>query len=369
MSNERLVMVSVTTLESLISMARSHVEDIESGVEEGIYQASENQDVGGKKSAIELAEGTLLEALNGSGNVAEELSLVYETYVCHCADGTIEWGYCFKQLGSDDVEFDLAIAGAKLDEATDARMQADFARLEWAAKAVCAAPGHSAALAKVDQAFDGLNSLLDSSGALEAEGTQRAVYTLRLAIVEALGDELRISAARDSLVGMKTFEVTGYGFDASTDSTDDRVFWVKAQNHDEVRQALAGTNATFHDTIDADDSIDYYLPAQAGLLNAKLLEFEVDLPQVMSRNAIAVTFESRWEEGVVSTGAYLDLDSGIVFDIEDSAQGAEFEHLIGEFVLIGDREVAVQMEPDDNYRIDAPTLAFIKVEVDARTAA
>ena len=79
--------------------------------------------------------------------------------------------------------------------------------------------------------------------------------------------------------------------------------------------------------------------------------------------AIEVVFESRWEEGVIETNAKLDLDSGVVFDIVVSDVGSEYENLIGEFVVVGDREVAVEVEPDDNYRIDAPTLAAIKVEV------
>lgn len=72
----------------------------------------------------------------------------------------------------------------------------------------------------------------------------------------------------------KIFEVTGFGFDGSSDETDDRVFWITAQSHDEVKQAVAGTNAGFHDTIDSETDIDFHLPADAELLKAKLLEFE-----------------------------------------------------------------------------------------------
>jgi hypothetical protein len=86
----------------------------------------------------------------------------------------------------------------------------------------------------------------------------------------------------------------------------------------------------------------------------------------MKQNTIAVIFESRWEEGFVSTDARLDLDTGIVYEIVESDAGSEYEHLIGEFVLVGDREVAVELEPDDKYRIDAPTLAAIKVEVNGK---
>lgn len=73
---------------------------------------------------------------------------------------------------------------------------------------------------------------------------------------------------------MKTFEVTGCGFDGATDETDDRVFWVKALSHDEVRAALAGTKAGFHEIIGSETDIDFHLPVQADLLKGKLLEFE-----------------------------------------------------------------------------------------------
>ena len=98
-------------------------------------------------------------------------------------------------------------------------------------------------------------------------------------------------------------------------------------------------------------------------------EFIAELSRILqpeqceNRNAVAVTFESRWEEGTVSTDAYLDLDTGVVFGIVESDAGEDYEHLIGEFVLVGGREVPVELEPDNNFRIDSPTLAAINVEV------
>lgn len=66
-------------------------------------------------------------------------ALIHETYTCSLADGTVEWGFCFKKPESDDIEFDLVIDGALPDIATPERINADFARMEWAAKAICAA--------------------------------------------------------------------------------------------------------------------------------------------------------------------------------------------------------------------------------------
>lgn len=72
-----------------------------------------------------------------SGNPAP--ALIHETYTCSLANGTVEWGFCFKKPESDDIEFDLVIDAATPDVATAERINADFARMEWAAKAVCAA--------------------------------------------------------------------------------------------------------------------------------------------------------------------------------------------------------------------------------------
>ena len=93
-------------------------------------------------------------------------------------------------------------------------------------------------------------------------------------------------------------------------------------------------------------------------------EAQKQVPDVAHQNFVVVTFESRWEEGVVPTAAKLDLETGAVFDIQKSEDGAEHEHLIGEFVIVADRAVAVELGPDDFYRIDAPTLASIKVDVE-----
>lgn len=65
-----------------------------------------------------------------------EPALKHETYVCSCADGNIEWGYCFKKPGEEDVQFDLVIDKASPDIATAQRLEADWARLAWAAEAI-----------------------------------------------------------------------------------------------------------------------------------------------------------------------------------------------------------------------------------------
>lgn len=77
-----------------------------------------------------------------------------------------------------------------------------------------------------------------------------------------------------SVNAMRTFEVTAMGFDGSSDETDDRVFWVKAHSAEEVKSAIEGTNAGFHDQIDCDSDIDFELPAQVAELREALMQFE-----------------------------------------------------------------------------------------------
>lgn len=58
-------------------------------------------------------------------------------------------------------------------------------------------------LANIDAAFERLNTILDTTGALDAAATQHAAYALRLAIVQALGDQDRIEPAEASLAELK----------------------------------------------------------------------------------------------------------------------------------------------------------------------
>lgn len=81
---------------------------------------------------------------------------------------------------------------------------------------------------------------------------------------------------------LRTFEVTGAGFDGGTNATDDRVFWVQALSADLVRQAIDGTGAEFHDAIDGDSDIDFRLPAEIGELREALIRCLSDQPLIWS---------------------------------------------------------------------------------------
>lgn len=63
MAKQRFVQVPVEILKSLISMAQSHVEDINTGIDDGTYVASENIDIGKKEADIASAEQYLLDGL------------------------------------------------------------------------------------------------------------------------------------------------------------------------------------------------------------------------------------------------------------------------------------------------------------------
>ena len=63
MMEEAFVRVPLATFKSLVAMASSHLEDLLSGIEDGTYKASENQDVGEKVAAMAIAAKAVSEAL------------------------------------------------------------------------------------------------------------------------------------------------------------------------------------------------------------------------------------------------------------------------------------------------------------------
>jgi hypothetical protein len=69
---------------------------------------------------------------------------------------------------------------------------------------------------------------------------------------------------------MKTFEVTAAGF-VGDGTTDDRVYWVRAESADIVLDAIKDAGAGFHDTIDCDSDIDFVLPRDRIALGEALL--------------------------------------------------------------------------------------------------
>ncbi len=69
---------------------------------------------------------------------------------------------------------------------------------------------------------------------------------------------------------------------------------------------------------------------------------------------VNVVFVSAWSEGEVRTSASLDVQTGEVFDIEVSECGAEFEHLIEEYIetVTGVVKASVVCQPvDGSYRM------------------
>jgi len=73
---------------------------------------------------------------------------------------------------------------------------------------------------------------------------------------------------------LKVFEVTAAGFDASSDETDDLVFWVAANSAEQVREAIKDTGAVFCGEVlgwSLNDA-EFTLPAQAMGLSSALLE-------------------------------------------------------------------------------------------------
>lgn len=81
----------------------------------------------------------------------------------------------------------------------------------------------------------------------------------------------------------------------------------------------------------------------------------------MNKNIIEVIFQSLWSEGTIETNAKLDLTTGIVFDIELSDDGDEFEHLICEGIIYNDEYYGVEINDVDNeYYMDVNLLKEFK---------
>lgn len=78
---------------------------------------------------------------------------------------------------------------------------------------------------------------------------------------------------------------------------------------------------------------------------------------------INVTYRSEWEEGVVDTEAKLNLDTGEIFDIETSNEGADYEIHIRDLIYYTDNkdisfEYSVETDsPFYNYCIDSDDLS------------
>lgn len=72
----------------------------------------------------------------------------------------------------------------------------------------------------------------------------------------------------------KCYEVTAAGFDASTDETDDCVFWVKAESEMHVIYAIKDTGANYCGEIPSSclSDVDFTLPSQEMQFSSALLE-------------------------------------------------------------------------------------------------
>lgn len=73
--------------------------------------------------------------------------MIYQTYTCSMADGTVEYGFCFKDHDDADdccleAEIVVGVTGVLTNESRDAQlaeMRAGWAKHEWMAQAVVAA--------------------------------------------------------------------------------------------------------------------------------------------------------------------------------------------------------------------------------------
>lgn len=86
----------------------------------------------------------------------------------------------------------------------------------------------------------------------------------------------------------------------------------------------------------------------------------------MTKNQIKVLYTSKWEEGSVETEAVLNLETGVVSDIEASDEGEHFEDHIKDFISIAIDNEGVQLaniteDDDNNYKVEDPyALAWLR---------
>ncbi|KAF7962625.1 hypothetical protein AWV80_19390 [Cupriavidus sp. UYMU48A] len=83
------------------------------------------------------------------------------------------------------------------------------------------------------------------------------------------------------------------------------------------------------------------------------------LPDAMQA-VLAVQFNSMWEEGDVTSKAKLDLESGRVFDIEPSQEGAGKVTLLTGYIALGDTTIPVSKCDGFGYVVAAEQLARLK---------
>ena len=61
-----------------------------------------------------------------------------------------------------------------------------------------------------------------------------------------------------------------------------------------------------------------------------------------------IEYGSVWDEGIVTTSAYLNLHTGEIVDIEVSEDVEEFEHLQHEFITVNGKKYTVEVDEDTN---------------------
>lgn len=104
------ISVPRNVLASLIDMANSHVEDIQSGIEDGTYEAAENKDLGIKQQAVEMAEAIYRQAtLPGAADASEpEVHGIHDMNItaAHFMAGLIGVGFddCLAAWGQGAIE-------------------------------------------------------------------------------------------------------------------------------------------------------------------------------------------------------------------------------------------------------------------------
>ena len=95
----------LAALGQVLAMAETHVEDVETGLEEGLYDANDNTDLATKEEAVSIVKKFITEIQQSSG---QKISIVFESIVMDMLAKYGEEVSNDKEINGGDVVDDLA---------------------------------------------------------------------------------------------------------------------------------------------------------------------------------------------------------------------------------------------------------------------
>ncbi len=108
------ILVPRKLLATLLDMSQQHVQDIESGIEDAIYRASENQDLPEKRAALDAAQQLYRDATLGKVREESEPPVDFQKELALLGSKGLTFAQCVEALGEDRDSNPFASAAHKL---------------------------------------------------------------------------------------------------------------------------------------------------------------------------------------------------------------------------------------------------------------